>query len=199
MRTAKTNKTGRMPRLIWVFAGHTVTLLVLSCHGSSEDGWYYFKMYNFIIKGVYSANNAYIRKIKFYFITLPAINNAVVLEQKNTQVDYMYILSAISLNRIWAAAWQNQQNDLCAQRRLNSAWASAQSDQSSLCTQWVTKDPRFLHADSEDSDQTGRMPRLISLHWAHRSFCWFCHVAAHLVKFFLLVWKPHLYWKQKIL
>ena len=29
------------------------------------------------------------------------------------------------------------------------------------CTQWVAKDPSFLHADSEDSDQTGRMPRLI--------------------------------------
>ena len=33
--------------------------------------------------------------------------------------------------------------------------------ESSLCTQWVAKDPSFLHADSEDSDQTGRMPRLI--------------------------------------
>ena len=33
---------------------------------------------------------------------------------------------------------------------------SDQSDQSSLCAQWVTKDPRFLHADREDSDQTGR-------------------------------------------
>ena len=33
--------------------------------------------------------------------------------------------------------------------------------ESSLCTQWVAKDPTFLHADSEDSDQTGRMPRLI--------------------------------------
>ena len=30
-----------------------------------------------------------------------------------------------------------------------------------LCTQWVAKGPSFLHADSEDSDQTGRMPRLI--------------------------------------
>ena len=58
---------------------------------------------------------------------------------------------------------------LCIQRRLRSAWASAQSDplgicpvwsESSLCAQWVAKDPR-LHADSEDSDQTGRMPRLI--------------------------------------
>ena len=40
-RTAKTLirlggcQTGRMPRLIWVFAGRTVTLLVLSCRGSN--------------------------------------------------------------------------------------------------------------------------------------------------------------------
>ena len=33
--------------------------------------------------------------------------------------------------------------------------------ESSLCAKWVAKDPNFLHADSEDSDQTGRMPRLI--------------------------------------
>ena len=29
------------------------------------------------------------------------------------------------------------------------------------CAQWVAKDQSFLYADSEDSDQTGRMPRLI--------------------------------------
>ena len=34
MRTAKTDQTGRMPRVIWVFAGLTLILLVLSCHGS---------------------------------------------------------------------------------------------------------------------------------------------------------------------
>ena len=33
--------------------------------------------------------------------------------------------------------------------------------ESSLRAQWVAKDPRFLHAHSEDSDQTGQMPRLI--------------------------------------
>ena len=33
--------------------------------------------------------------------------------------------------------------------------------ESSLCAHWVAKDPRFRHADSEDSYQTGRMPRLI--------------------------------------
>ena len=54
---------------------------------------------------------------------------------------------------IWAASWQNQQNDMYAQRKLRSACASAQSDQSSLCAQWVAKDASFLHADREDSDQ----------------------------------------------
>ena len=33
--------------------------------------------------------------------------------------------------------------------------------ESSLCTQWVAKDPSFLHSDLEDYDQTGPMPRLI--------------------------------------
>ena len=33
--------------------------------------------------------------------------------------------------------------------------------ESSLCAQWIAKDPSLLHADSEDSDQTGRMPKLI--------------------------------------
>ena len=51
---------------------------------------------------------------------------------------------------------------MCAQQRLRSAlgihpvWS-----ESSLCTQWVAKDPSFLHADSKDSDQTGQMLRLI--------------------------------------
>ena len=41
-------------------------------------------------------------------------------------------------------------------------WLCASEDsESSLCAQWVAEDPMFLHADSEDSDQTGRMPRLI--------------------------------------
>ena len=33
--------------------------------------------------------------------------------------------------------------------------------ESSLWAQLVAKDPSFLNADSEDYDQTGRMPRLI--------------------------------------
>ena len=32
---------------------------------------------------------------------------------------------------------------------------------------------------SEDSDQTGKMHRLIWVFTVHTSFCWFCHAAAH--------------------
>ena len=53
--------------------------------------------------------------------------------------------------------------------------------ESSLCTQWVAKDPRFLHADSKDSDQTGRMPRLIWV-FAGRT----CHFAGHTLALLVL-------------
>ena len=39
--------------------------------------------------------------------------------------------------------------------------------ESTLCAQWVAKDPSFLHADSKDSDQTRRMPRLIWVFAGH--------------------------------
>ena len=41
--------------------------------------------------------------------------------------------SGFTLIYIWATARQNQQNDQCTQRRLRSAWASAQADQSLRC------------------------------------------------------------------
>ena len=54
--------------------------------------------------------------------------------------------------------------------------------ESSLCAQWVATDPRFLHGDSEDSDLWSDWADAqadLSLRWVHRSFCLFCHAAAH--------------------
>ena len=62
---------------------------------------------------------------------------------------------------IWAASWQNVQNGMCAQRRLRSALASTQFDQSSLSA-WAKLGSLAIHwVHCEGSDQTGRMPRLI--------------------------------------
>ena len=68
---------------------------------------------------------------------------------------------------LWASAWQNLQNGI------RPVWS-----ESLLGTQWVAKDPSFLHADSEDSDQTGRIPWLIRVFAGSTLFvgfvmCWF--------------------------
>ena len=49
----------------------------------------------------------------------------------------------------------------------------------------------FLHAGSEDfsSGWAGAQADL-SLRWAHRSFCWFCHAAAHIALDHFLVTRP---------
>ena len=52
--------------------------------------------------------------------------------------------------------------------------------ESSLCAQWVAKDPSFLYADSEDWSDWADARTDLSLRWAHMPFCGFCHEAAHL-------------------
>ena len=75
---------------------------------------------------------------------------------------------------IWAASRQNQQNGLCTQQRLRSAWASAQSDQSSLSAwrklgSWAT---HWAHSKDSDSDREDAQADL-SLCWAHSHFVGF--------------------------
>ena len=76
-------------------------------------------------------------------------------------------------------SWQNQQNGMFAQRRRWSAWASAQSDQSS---QTVWRKLGLPIERTVKTDQTGWMPRLIwvfagrtchfiGLSWGGSSFC----------------------------
>ena len=69
----------------------------------------------------------------------------------------------------WAVSWQNQQNIRCAQRRLRSVWASAQSDQSLRCPHEETLGP---HLPTECTAKT--------LRWAQRPFCWFSHELAQM-------------------
>ena len=51
VHSKNSDQTGRMPRLIWVFAGHTVTLLVLSCRGSYVLSVWIFRSFMVIILG----------------------------------------------------------------------------------------------------------------------------------------------------
>ena len=113
-----------------------------------------------------------------YYSTIHSLELICFDNDEKAVVSFRFFkLSAIVLNKsrqtvlntsvfmLWTASWQNQQNDMCAQRRLRSAWTSAWRTLGSLATHW---------AHSEDSDQTGRMPRLaqadLSLRWAHSRF-----------------------------
>ena len=77
------------------------------------------------------------------------------------QGTYVCILQQLSHDTTKPTKW------VCAERRLRSAWAYTQSDQSLCCAlmiiwQWVTYlESSFLHADSKDPDQTELMPRLL--------------------------------------
>ena len=83
---------------------------------------------------------------------------------------------------IWAASWQNQQNDCAPSEdsdqpghlpslirvfavRMNKAWVLSYplSTQQRFWSDWAD-----VLAD-------------LSLHWAHMPFCWFCHDVAHTV------------------
>ena len=68
---------------------------------------------------------------------------------------------------VWATSWQNKQYDWAPAKTQISLGIRPVWSESSLCTQWVAKDPSFLHLDSED--------------WSNRAhFCWFCHEAVHI-------------------
>ena len=80
----------------------------------------------------------------------------------------------------WATTWQNLQNDLCTQRRLGSALASTQSDQSLRCPHEETLGPYLLSAQWI---LISRMPRLI---WVFaRRTCHFLNFVMQQLKSYL--------------
>ena len=69
----------------------------------------------------------------------------------------------------------------CAPSELRSAWAFAESDQSSLCAQWVAKDPSFF------SCRQWRLIRLVILFFVVLwPFCKFCCASAEMRIFIIL-------------
>ena len=78
-------------------------------------------------------------------------------------------------------SWQNQQNGMCAQRRLRSAWASAQSDQSLRCPYEESLDPRpTIERTAKLLIRLGGCPGWSESSLGAQSFSWFCHEAAQL-------------------
>ena len=84
--------------------------------------------------------------------------------------------------RIWVCSWaklfepqheKNNKVNVCLAKTQISLGIRPVWSKSSLCASWVAKGPRFLHADSEDSD--------LSLRWANTYFVGF--VMSRLISF----------------
>ena len=172
------DQTGRMRRLIWVFAGRTGrfdSLLVLWLNyvwydhlwcelekantkvATEKDLWksskemcaqWMKRMSHNTRKGILGTCGLLNLQIRMLSqirsdLRLPPVANIVWANSKSScETARMSRLTWAFAVRIcdkspfhsgwlkWAASWQNQQNDLCAHRRLRSAWTSAQSNQS---------------------------------------------------------------------
>ena len=82
---------------------------------------------------------------------------------------------------IWATSWENQQNGMCAQRRLRSDWASAQSDQSLRCPHEETLGPWLpTECTAKTLIRLGGCPGWSESSLGAQSLCWFCHEAVHI-------------------
>ena len=91
-------------------------------------------------------NKTYVTKNLSERIHLHVIIN---FHSVNFPLFQFYLIFTLNWHDInWAVAWKNIHNDVRP--------ASALSYQSSLRAQRVAKDPSFVIADIEDSDQTGR-------------------------------------------
>ena len=92
---------------------------------------------------------------------------------------------------IRAASWQNQQNGMCAQRRLRSAWASAQSDESIRCPHEESLGPYLpIERIAKALIRLGGCPGGSESSLGAQSFCWFCHEAAQLPLSRAVWWPP---------
>ena len=78
----------------------------------------------------------------------------VVLILANSESSIIiWVFTVCQRKRLGVSSIQWGKMSMCP-GRLRSVWAFAEIDQSLYCTQWVTMDLSFGHADSKDSDQT---------------------------------------------
>ena len=116
-----------------------IILLVLSWGGSHIDWNNNFNPFIILLQNVWiymhSVTLDFLRNSTAHFL-MKNINTLLISISSQYQ-DIFYInMTALKVSpkvNKWATSWQNQQNDLCAQWQLRSAWASAQSDQSLCC------------------------------------------------------------------
>ena len=96
------------------------------------------------------------------------------ISREPAHVKESYAWGQIRYCTIWAASSQNQQNGMCAQRRLRSAWASEKSDQSLRCAlNGKLKTQAFFMRTAKSLITLANAQADLSLRWAHSHFVGF--------------------------
>ena len=131
-----------------------------------------------------------------YFVSRISFSGLVIC---STPQGAFIRIKTVSVSLFWSVTMKNDMLEpphdktnkmTCAQRRLRSIWASAQSHQSSLSA-WRSIGPLNYQLSAQWrlwSDWADAQADL-SLRWAHMSFCWFRRAAAQLWKHDFHLWK----------
>ena len=144
-------QTARMRRLIWVFAGRTCHFIVLFASAPTHLTYLHF---NVSTESTGVRKHQEVKQIKHTQSILCAKTNT-----RNRDCKFRTSLVTtqnVKMSRDMTKPTKMTVRPVKTQIRLGiPVWS-----ESSLFAQWVAKDSSFLHADSENSEQTGRMPRL---------------------------------------
>ena len=139
------DQTGLMPRLIWVFAGRTLILLVLSCIGSYYDS-------NLIWLTVSRQVDELISKDHMRCKAWRVIGWCETIQESWSDTSDQINTVIICSFNIWARPWENVFYAICEQQRRRSA--------SSFCNQNFKPPARFCSwAGQFDSDLVGNFRR----------------------------------------
>ena len=159
------DQTGQMPRLIWVFAGCTVILLVLSWGGS------YYYVPGLDLKLATPGLKSDCKSLMCYLLTY---KHQKVTQKCQVRL-FWHFPCKMSRDMTKPTKW------LCAQRRLRSVWVSAQSDQPLLCAlNGQLRTQAFFMRTAKTLIRLGGCPGWSESSLGTHSFCWFCHVMAQM-------------------
>ena len=105
----------------------------------------------------------------------------VTFYQNRVRWHHEIVLLLVSLVHYLSRDMTKPTKWLCSQRKLRSAWASAQSDQSLHCPHEENLGAELpIERTAKTLIRLGGCPGCSESSLGSHSFCWFCHVAAHL-------------------
>ena len=140
------------------FSGHTLILLVLSWGGSDVLWWWMMTM-------------LYI--LTFLSLHASCSYGCFVVCKARSCLDVVLSIPWMSRHMTKPTRWLMRQVKTRISLCIRSVWSG-----SLLSARSIIGSLAILEVHGEDWSDWADAQTDLNLHWAHRSFCWFCHAAA---------------------